>query len=143
MPGRSGTAARSVRPGVVPEAEELALDAPVSLPRVLPGPPPDQLADLLRDRRASRGIRAGPCVLDDAPVAGEQGAGRHDPVLTKVPEQQPRQRDDHRAVSPVRIRAGDLAAQDRDFLPQHQDLDVFGGVAAREQRQPAEQPDHE
>ena len=28
-------------------------------------------------------------------------------------------------------------------MPQYQDLHVFGGVAAREQRQPAEQPDHE
>jgi hypothetical protein len=28
-------------------------------------------------------------------------------------------------------------------MPQDQDLYVFEGVAAREQRQPAEQPDHE
>ena len=29
-------------------------------------------------------------------------------------------------VSPVRFRAGDLAAQDRDLVPQHQDLHVLG-----------------
>ena len=46
-------------------------------------------------------------------------------------------------VSPVRLRAGDLAAQDRYLVPQHQDLRVFGCIAAREQRQPAERPDHE
>ena len=28
-------------------------------------------------------------------------------------------------------------------MPQYQDLHVFGGVAAGEQRHPAEQPDHE
>jgi hypothetical protein len=28
-------------------------------------------------------------------------------------------------------------------VPQHQDLHVSGHVAAREQRQPAEQPDHQ
>jgi hypothetical protein len=34
------------RADTVAEAEEFALDAPVSLPRVLPGQPPDKLADL-------------------------------------------------------------------------------------------------
>jgi hypothetical protein len=55
----------------------------------------------------------------------------------------PRQSGDHRTVSPVRLGAGDLAAQDRDLMPQDQDLHVFRGVAAREQRQLAEHPDHE
>jgi len=73
--------------------------------------------DFLRDGRAPGGIRVGPLVLDQAPVPGEQGRGRHDPVQPKVPGQQPRQRGDHRAVSPVRLRAGDLAAQDRDLVP--------------------------
>jgi hypothetical protein len=76
-------------------------------------------------------------------VPGEQGARRHDPVQPKVPGQQPRQRGDHRAVSPVWLRPGDLAAQDSDLVPQYQDLHVFGGIAAGEQSQPAEQPDHE
>jgi hypothetical protein len=74
------------------------------------------------------------------PVPGGQGAGCHGPVQQKVPGQQPGERG---AVSPVRLRAGDLAAQDRDLVPQHQDLKILGGVAAGEQRQPAEQPDHE
>jgi hypothetical protein len=57
--------------------------------------------------------------------------------------QHPRQRGDHGAVGPVRLRVGDLTAQDRNLVPQHQDLRVFRGVAAREEHQPAEQPDHE
>jgi hypothetical protein len=65
-------------------------------------------------------------------VPREQGAGRHDPVQPKAAGQQPCQRGDHGAVSPVRRWAGDLTAQDRDLMPQHQNL-----------RQPAEQPDHE
>ena len=60
----------------------------------------------------------------------------------KVPGQQPRERCDHGPVSPVRLRPGD-AAQDRDFMPQYQDLYVLGGVAPGEEHQPAEQPDHE
>lgn len=127
----------------VPEAKELALDAPVPPARVRPGQLPDKLADLLWDRRASGGFRIGPFVLDDAPVPGEQGGGCHDPVQRKVPGQQPCERCDHGPVSPVRLRPGDAAAQDRGFMPQYQDLHVLGGVASGEEHQPAEQPVHE
>ena len=44
---------------------------------------------------------------------------------------------------PVRLGAGDLTAQDRDLMPQYHDLRMFGDAAAGEQRQPAEQPEHE
>jgi hypothetical protein len=37
----------------------------------------------------------------------------------EVPGQQPRQGCDHCTVSPVRLRVGDLTAQDRDLVPQH------------------------
>jgi hypothetical protein len=40
-------------------------------------------------------------------------------------------------------RAGDLAAQDGDLMPEHQDFHVLGNIAAGEERQPVEQPDHE
>jgi hypothetical protein len=63
-PGRGQDPPYRSRADPVPEAEEFALDAPVSPPRVLPGQPPDQFADLLRDRRASDGVRVGPPVLD-------------------------------------------------------------------------------
>jgi hypothetical protein len=56
---------------------------------------------------------------------------------------QSRQCGDHGTVGSVWLRAGDLTAQDRNLVPQHQDLCVLRGVAPREQRQPAEQPDHE
>lgn len=39
--------------------------------------------------------------------------------------------------------AGNLAAQDGDLIPEHQDLGVLGGVASGEEREPAEQLDHE
>jgi hypothetical protein len=55
------------------------------------------------------------------------------PVQLQVPGQQPRQRGDHRAVSPVRLRSADLAAQDSDLVPQYQDLYVFGCIAACKQ----------
>jgi len=75
-------------------------------------------------------------------VPGEQGGGCNDSVQPQVPGQQPRERGDHGPVSPVRFRAGDLTAQDRDLMPQYQDLHVLRGVAAGEQRHPAEQLGH-
>jgi hypothetical protein len=56
---------------------------------------------------------------------------RADAVQPQVPGQQPRKRGDHRPVGPVRLRSGDTTAEDRDLMPQAQDLHVFGGVAAR------------
>ena len=109
----------------------------------LPGQSLDQLTDLFRDRRASAGVRVGPCVLDQAPVPGGQGAGCHNPVQPQTPEEKPRQRGDHRTIGPVRFRAGDLVAQDRGLMAQYRDLHVFAGVAAGEQCQPAEQSGHQ
>ncbi len=76
-------------------------------------------------------------------MPGKQGAGRHDPVLPKVPGRQPRQGGNHHPVSPVGFRAGDLAAQTATSCRSTKISTSFGGVAPREQRQPAEQPDHE
>jgi hypothetical protein len=53
------------------------------------------------------------------------------------------QRGEQRPVSPIRSRTGDQTAQDRDLMSQHQDLNLFRGVAPCEEHQPAEQPDHE
>jgi hypothetical protein len=76
-------------------------------------------------------------------VPGEQGARRDNPVQPQACGQEPRQCGDHGAVGPVRPRAGDLPAQDGDLMTEHQDLRVFGGIASREQRQPAEESNHE
>jgi hypothetical protein len=64
-------------------------------------------------------------------------------VQPKALGQQSRQRGNHGAVGPVRLRAGDLTAKDRNFVAQRQDLRVLRGVAPREERQPAEHADHE
>ena len=98
--------------------------------------------DLLREGWASGGIWVGPLVLDQAPVPGEQCAGRHDAVQPEVSGQQPRERGDHGPIRPVQLRTSALTAQHSDLVPQYQDLHLFGGVAAGEQRQPAEQPGH-
>jgi hypothetical protein len=74
---------------------------------------------------------------DQAPVPGEQSARGHDPVEPQARGQQPGQGGDHGAVGPVRPGAGNLAAQDGDLMPEHQDLSVLGGaLRARSASQP-------
>jgi hypothetical protein len=80
---------------------------------------------------------------DQAPVPGQQRAWSHDPVQPQVPGQHPSQGRDHGAVRPVRLGAGDLAAQDGDLMPQDQDLRVLSSLTSRQERQPVEHPDHE
>jgi hypothetical protein len=67
----------------------------------------------------------------------------HDPMEVKPCGKQSRQSGRQRPVGPVRLWPGDLTSQDGDLMTQHQDLHVLGGVAPREKRQPAEQPDHQ
>jgi hypothetical protein len=43
----------------------------------------------------------------------------------------PRQGRKHGTVSAIWPRAGHLSAQDRDLVPEHEDLRVLSGVAAR------------
>jgi len=56
---------------------------------------------------------------------------------------QPGQGGDHGAIGPARPRAAGPAAQQGGLMAEHQDLGVLGGIASREERQPAEQLDHE
>jgi hypothetical protein len=63
-------------------------------------------------------------------------------AVPQVPGQKPGQGGDHGPVSSVRPRAGDLTAQDRYLVPQHQHLHVFRRVAADKQYQPGEQSGH-
>jgi hypothetical protein len=63
--------------------------------------------------------RVGPPAFHQPPAQGQQGARRHDPMSTKVLRQQSSQDGDHSAVSPIRFRARDLTAQDRDLVPQY------------------------
>jgi hypothetical protein len=60
-------------------------------------------------------------------VPGQRGAWGYDPVPPQVPGQQPGQGAGHGAVSPVRP-WGDLPPEDRDLVPQHEDLRILGGV---------------
>ena len=127
----------------VPQAQQLTLDAPVAPTRVLPRQLLHKSADLDRDWRTSGRVWVGPFLLDRAPVPGQQGAQGHHLVQAQVPGQQPGQGGEHCTVSPVWPQPGQMPAQYPDLVPQHKDLRVFGGVTARQEDLPAEQPNHE
>jgi hypothetical protein len=50
---------------------------------------------------------------------------------------------DHGTVSPVQPRTADLPPQDRDLMPDHQDLRILSGIAPRQEHEPPEHPDHQ
>ena len=142
-PGGGQDPADRPLPHPVPQAEQLTPDAPVAPARVLPGQLLHQVADLVWDRRSSDGVRVRPLSPGQAPVPSQQRIRGHDPVQPQAPGQQPRQGGHHGTVSPVRPRAGGLPPQDRDLMPEHQDLRILAGVTSRQEHQPAEHPDHE
>lgn len=76
-------------------------------------------------------------------MPGQQGAWGHDPVQPQVPGQKPCQGGEHGTVRPVRRRARDLPAQDRDLMTQQENLRILRSVTPCQQHQPAEHPDHE
>jgi hypothetical protein len=65
-------------------------------------------------------------------MPGQEGAWGHDPVEPEVPGQKPCQGGEHGTVSPVRPRARDLPAQDRDLMAQHEDLRILRSVIPRQ-----------
>jgi len=71
-------------------------------------------------------------------VPAQQRSGRHQPELALWGRLQPAQRAEYGAVKPGQRWPGVGAAQHGDLVPQHDDLDVLGGVGAGEQRQPAQ-----
>jgi hypothetical protein len=74
-PGRGQDPADRPLPHPVPQAEQLALDAPVSPAGILPGQLLSKGAHLVWDLRPSRRVRISPFLPGQAPVSGQQGAG--------------------------------------------------------------------
>jgi len=111
----------------VAELEQLALDPLIPPAVILGGEPLDQRGNLGADRRPAYPVRVGPPPCDQAAVPPEHGAGRDQPVQSQPSRQEPDQRGEHGAVSPVQPGPRSGAAQHGDLVPQHQQLGVLGG----------------
>jgi len=74
---------------------------------------------------------------------GQQSSRPDQPAVPQRGWQQPGKRRQDRAVSQVRPGPGHLAAERHHLMPQHKDFRVFGRLAATQQDQPAEHPDHD
>ena len=128
-------------PDSVSEADQLTLDVPVAPVRALPGQLLHQLADFLGTGGRPTALGARPFLLI-----------RRRCQVSKVPESRSgavaagrvtvRQGSDHGSASPVRPPAGDLTAQDRDLMPEHEDLRMLGGLTSCQAHQAAEHPGH-
>jgi len=104
--------------------------------RVLGGQPQDQVADLFgQGGPAGPGVRVGPCASDQLPVPSQQRRRRHGEDRPPWAGQQPRQCGQPGPFGGSVARSFDLAAQDRDLVPQHENLDVLADITAGHHRQ--------
>ena len=103
----------------------------------------DHFADLAVRPWAAWPVRVPPPVGYQATVPGQQRGRRDQPVHPQLSRQQPDQRGQNRSIRPRGVWLADLATQDRDLVPQHQQLGSDRGLAARKDRQPPEQAHHD
>ena len=83
-------------------------------------------------------VRVGPASGDELGVPAQQCTGREKPHPAQRGRQQPAERAEDRAVEPGQGGSKVGAAQHGDLVSQDQDLGVFSGVGAGEQRQPGQ-----
>ena len=72
-------------------------------------------------------------------MPAQQGVGGDEPVVSARFWEQPRQGCEDGPVWPGQTRSGDLAAQHRDLVAQHEQSGVLGGLPAGEQGEPVEE----
>jgi hypothetical protein len=146
-PGAVGTPRRRVEPvapqrgpdrgcgGLHAKMEQLALDAPVAPARVLRRQPDGQLLHVRGQWRPASLVRVGPGAGDQASVPAQQRVGRDEEAGPATSGQHAADRGEQRPVGGFQPGAGHLAAEHRELVAQHEDLQVLGGVAADQQHE--------
>ena len=102
--------------------------------------PHDQRGELIGDRRSAEltlGVR--PVSADEATVPAKEGLGSYAERRPALPRQEPAQRCEPGPIG--RLEAGPrlLAAQDLELVAQHQDLDLLGAAATKDEHHEREQ----
>ena len=131
-------------PHLVPETEQLTLTPAIPPARVLPRQLLRQRAHLVRNRRPSRRVRAGPSLLDQAPVPGQQSSRCPDPVQPHVAPAaaSPRLPARHGQPSPA-SGARPAGARTATSCRGSRISASLSGVIPRQEYQPAEHPGHD
>ena len=114
----------------VAEAEQLALNPQIPPARILPGHPHHQGGEDVVDRWSSGPVGVGPSSADEAAMPAQDRVGGDQAMTTQCAGQPPDEGGEDRPVRPVHAWSWVGAAQDGDFMAQHEELDVFGGGGA-------------
>jgi hypothetical protein len=128
-----------------PQAGQLAVDTPVSPPRVVPGHLQHQRPYGRGDPGQPRSARReGPVPPDQVGVPAQQGSRGDDQLQpAQAPAgHQPSQRRKDGPVRPGRPRSPDLPLEHGHLVTQQEDLRVLGTVRLSEQGEPAEHAQH-
>ena len=115
------------------EFEQLALDPAVSPARVLSRHPLYQRGDEVADRWSSGPVRVGPPSAHEALVPAQNRSRGDQAVVAQPRRQPPDQGGEDGPVGPVQAWSRVGAAEHRDLMSQHEELDVLGGGRADRQ----------
>jgi hypothetical protein len=141
-PASSSTLRTDVADTATPTPFNSHCNAAVAPIRILATEPKDQLPPRRVERRPARlRVRVGPAAGDELPVPAQQRLRPDAEVRLDLPGQPAAQRRQQRAVSPLQRRPRCLPAQDRQLMPQNQDLQPLRAAPTRKQpHQPKQAP---
>ena len=108
------------------KAEQFATDPLAAPPRILPGEPDDQLLHRVGNWRPStRSSRVGPPLAHHAPMPGEQRLGLDQAHRPAGSREMAAQRCQQGPILGLQPGPWILATQHRQFVAQHEDLDLL------------------
>ena len=120
------------------ELAQLADDPHVAPARVLARETHDQLAHLSADRRpAGTAVRIRPAAGDQPPMPAQQRLRPDQEDAPRAARQHPAQRRKQQPVVRLEPRPADLPAQDRQLVPEHENLELLRPITAGRRAPPA------
>jgi len=134
------------------ETLQFADDPPVTPSRVLACQSNNQRLDAPIERRPPRPVRIGPAPPDQLAVPAKQRRRADRQARPRTLRQSPRKRGEDRSIDRTEPRSLRLPAQDRQLMPEHQDLELLRALRPAQQhdqlnqttkRQIDERPDHD
>jgi hypothetical protein len=123
------------------ELAQLASDPQVAPTAVLAREPQDQLAHLTADWRPSgTAVRVGPAAGDQLPMPAQQRLRLNHERLPAASRQDPAQRREQQPVVRLESRLTDLPTEDRQLVPEHENLELLRPVTPSEEHDQLQQP---